>query len=133
MADRVDTLVLRNQPGEYAVGWMNKSDGTGEAAVIKLDISTLAGPLGDGVAPTSVSVAEISWCIQGFTSVELLWDHNTDDEIDILSGAGYRNYRDLSYLVDPKSAGGTGDVLLTTTGAVAGATYDIAICFRLNT
>lgn len=130
MADAVDTIVVRNSPREYIVRLLNISDGTGEFAVIKVDISTLVGP--NGRAPSAVSLQEMQWAIQGFNSVRLYWDHTTDDEIDVLSGVGYRSYRDVGGLMDQRSAGGTGDVLLTTAGAASGNTYDITLCFRLK-
>ena len=130
MADAVDTLVIRNSPREYAARFTNLSDGTGEAGVVKIDISTLTGPL--AVAPSAVKVLEIAWAMQGFTSIRLHWDHTTDDEIAILSGVGHRNYESEGGLMDPRSSGGTGDVLLTTEGEAAGATYDIAIRVRLK-
>ena len=130
MADVVDTLVLRNNPREYAARWTNVSDATGESAVVKIDISTLTGP--NGRAPTAVKIEEMRWNIQGFNSVRLFWDHTTDDEIAVLSGVGAVDYGPLSGLMDPRSTGGTGDVLLTTNGAAVGNTYDIAIRVRLK-
>lgn len=130
MADTVDTLVIRTSPREYAARFTNVSDATGETAVIKIDISTLTGP--DKIAPTAVKVLEIAWAIQGFTSIRLFWDHTTDDEIAVLTGVGHRNYESEGGLMDPRSTGGTGDVLLTTAGAAANATYDIAIRVRLK-
>lgn len=130
MADVVDTIVLRSSPREYAARWTNVSDATGESAVVKIDISTLVGP--NGVAPTAVKIEEIRWNIQGFNSVRLFWDHTTDDEIAVLSGVGSVDYSALSGLMDPRSPGGTGDVLLTTNGAAVGNTYDIAIRVRLK-
>lgn len=130
MADTVDTKVLFAGTRTYITRLLNISDGTGENAVIKVDISTLTGPL--GIAPTYVKVREIQWSISGFTSVRLYWDHTTDDEIDVL--ATYQGYRDYSGVgsVDPKTAGGTGDILLTTAGNAAGATYDITLVLELK-
>lgn len=131
MADTVDTLVLRNSPREYVARFTNVSDGTGESAVIKIDISTLVGPDNVGNPPTSVSICECAWSIQGFTSVRILWDHTTDDEALVLAaGNGYLNLRDVSTMPDPKSTGGTGDILFTTAGAASGATYNITLAVR---
>lgn len=130
MADTVDTIVLNTGSKRlHCARFTNVSDATGESAVAKVDISTLTGP--NGVAPRSTRVLEMSWTIQGFTSIRLLWDHTTDDEIAVLTGSGYRDYTDFGGLSDPKSAGGTGDVLLTTAGAASGATYDIALVLEL--
>ena len=131
MADTVDSLVVFKGQRRYSVRLTNVSDGTGESAVPKVDISTLTGP--NGIAPTKTVVEEIQWSIQGFTNVSLFWDHTTDDEIAKLgSGNGYFNFRQLGGLTDPASAGGTGDILLTTAGAVSGATYDITLVIRLK-
>ena len=87
----------------------------------------------DGVnAPTRTTIEQIEWSIQGFSSVRLFWDHTADDEIAVLAGAGFKDYREYGGLVDPASAGGTGDILITTAGAALNATYDITITFRLK-
>lgn len=131
MADTVDTNVIFNGNRIYAVRLTNVSDGTGEAAVVKVDISTLTGP--NKSAPTAVKVREIQYNVQGFTSVRLFWDHTTDDEIAVIgTGTGYMNYVGVGGLMDPRSTGGTGDVLLTTAGASSGATYDITLVLQLK-
>jgi hypothetical protein len=127
MADTVDTKVLFNGSKLYVVRLTNLSDGTGESAVIKVDISTLTGP--DRVnAPSKMKVREINYNINGFTYVRLLWDATTDDEIAHLpTGSGYIDLTGVGGSVDPKSTGATGDILLTTGGAASGATYDITL------
>jgi hypothetical protein len=130
MADTVDSLVVFSGRRRYSARFTNVSDGTGESGVVKIDKSTLVGP--DGTEPGRLVIEELVWNIQGFTSVRLFWDHTTDDEIDVLSGGGSRDYTELGGLVDPASAGGTGDILFTTAGAVSGATYDITVVLRLK-
>jgi len=130
MADTVDTLIIHNSTRIYSARFTNISDGTGESAVVKVDISTLTGP--DGTPPTAVKLLEASWAIQGFVSVRLHWDHTTDDELKVLTGVGYDNYTAIGGLMDPRSTGGTGDILFTTNGGVAGATYDISLTFQLK-
>jgi hypothetical protein len=131
MADTVDTLTVFSGTRKLVKRYTNVSDGTGESAVNKLDISTLTSF--NGIAPTSVKIMKIFWSIQGFTSVRLFWDHTTDDEITVLgAGVGDVDYSSVGGLMDPKSTGGTGDVLLTTAGLVAGNTYDITIVFELK-
>ena len=128
MADAVTTNVLHDASRKYAARFTNISDSTGESTIAKIDISTLEAP--GGLAPTAFVIEEIEWNIQGFTSIELHWDHDTNDLIDVLSGVGYKDYTSLGGLQDPASTGGTGDVLLTTQGATATATYDIVIVGR---
>lgn len=131
MADTVDVRPLFVGERRAAYRLTNVCDGTGESAVVKLDISTLVGP--DGVnAPTKVAIEQLEWSIQGFTSVRLFWDHTTDDEIAVLSGQGFKDYRDFGGLLDPASAGGTGDIVLTTAGNTAGSTYDITLVVKLK-
>lgn len=131
MADTVDSKVLFAGTRRRVVKLTNISDGTGESDVVKVDVSALIGP--DGSAPTSVAIEEVQWSIQGFTSVRFEFDATTDDEALTLSaGNGFMNFRDVGGVVDPKSTGTTGDLLLTTAGAVSGATYDITLVLRLK-
>jgi hypothetical protein len=131
MADTVDTLVVFSGTRKRVVRFTNISDGTGETNVTKVTLSSLIGP--NGKAPTAVKVMEIAWNIQGFTSVRLFWDHTTDDEIAVLGiGSGYVDYSGVGGLMDPKSAGGTGDILLTTANLTSGNTYDITLVLQLK-
>ena len=131
MADTVTTKVLSTGPRYSVVHLTNISDGTGESLVAKVDISTLL--LSNGLPCTKTALKEAQWSIQGFTSVRLYWDHTTDDTMAILGqGCGYLDFGDLGNLGDPVSAGGTGDILLTTGGAVSGATYDITLVLVLS-
>lgn len=134
MADAVKNIVLSDGQKYYGIHLSNISDGTGESAVIKVDKSTLLAS--DGAEPASLDIASARWCIQGFTRVTLLWDHTTDDTALVLTGSGYDDFVNGPYsdrtpkgLADPRSSGQTGDILLTTTGAVSGATYDITLWF----
>lgn len=129
MADAVDTVVISNNPNRYVARFTNRSDGTGEADVVKVDKSTLIGL--EGVEPSKLQLEWAQWSIQGFSSVQAEWDHATDDEMIIMgAGNGYRDFTNPGPLADPGSAGGTGDVLFTTFGALVNATYDIVMCFR---
>lgn len=135
MADAVTTITLSNSPERIGVHLTCISDGTGESAVIKVDKSTLTSTL--GTEPASLDIEDVRWAIQGFASVRLLWDHTTDDVAMCLTGSGYDQFvasaagdYPPSGLADPRSTGGTGDLLLTSNGAVSGATYDITLWLR---
>lgn len=138
MADAVTTNVVAQTNKRYCVHLTNISDGTGESAVIKVDKSTLVAE--DGAEPASLDIEQVRWNIQGFTSVRILWDHTTDDVGLALSGSGYDDFRGeygpdaaratRSGLADPRSSGGTGDILLTTAGTTSGNTYDITLWLR---
>lgn len=128
MADTVDTVVLHSSGSYYRARFVSKSDGTGESDVVKIDKSTLTAT--DGREPIALDLVEITWSVFGANHVLLEWDHATDDEILPLSGNGYMKFDDP--LKDPRSAGGTGDVLLTTSGMAANGGYSIDALFELR-
>jgi hypothetical protein len=133
MVDAVTSEYVYSGKRRKVLHLTNISDSTGESAVVKADISGLTFDSGSGamVAPTYTTVDMIDYNIQGFTSVRLLWDHTTDDEIATLpAGSGCIDWNAYGGKKDPRSDGGTGDIILTTAGAVSGATYDITIYFR---
>ncbi len=125
MADTVSSNVISDGLRNYKIKLTNSSDGTGESAVTKVDISTLTGPDGSN-APSYFAVKSIEYDVQGFTSVALYFDATADDELAFLSGQGFFDY-DGAFFNDPQSSGSTGDIKLTTNGAVSGATYDITL------
>ncbi len=99
----------------------NRSDGTGEAAVTKIDISSLQ------LVPTKVKITKVKWAVVGM-NVDILFDHDTDDRVLILNGNGELTEADLhGGIKDPASTGGPGDILLTTTGHTSGDGYTIQI------
>lgn len=131
MADAVTTNVVFAGTRRRIIQLINISDATGESDVVKVDASALTGP--DGTAPTSVTVDAIDYNIQGFSSVVLEWDATTDNVIAVLpAGSGTLDFTYGGGIHDPKSTGTTGDILLTTVGASATATYDITLYLRLE-
>jgi len=137
MADTVATHVLAQTATHIVVHLTNISDGTGEAAVVKVDKSTLVAS--DGAEPASLDIEKVIWNCDGMAA-RILWDHTTDDFAFALSGSGAIDFRagDLGLptvpapglLADPRSAGGAGDILLTTTGHTAADTYNIILVLR---
>lgn len=135
MAVTATANVIANTDKHYVVHLMGvASDATEETAVIKVDKSTLVAA--DGAEPASLDVAQARWSIQGFSSVKLLWDHTTDDLGMVMCGSGYEDFTQLNNdtklqntkgLADPRSTGATGDIVFTTVGAAAAATYDITL------
>ncbi len=97
-----------------------------ETDTVVVDKSTLTGP--DGTAPGSVRVDEVTWSIgAGFDYIRLEWDHDTDDKIVDLTGQGYLDFRPSGGLNDPRSTGGTGDIVLTSLGGAAGDVYFLVL------
>ena len=125
MADSVTSQVLFSGDKRYAAMFTNSSDGTGESAVIKVDISTLIG------APSRVKIARAVGNTFGM-AVAVLFDHTTDDRVLILNDEFDIDFKKYGGLQDPGSAGGTGDILFTTIGASSGDTYNILLELELS-
>ena len=102
---------------------------TDQTGVSVIDISTLVGP-DLGIAPGKLTLMEISWAVQGFNYVQLLWDATTDDEIITMSGVGYMSFWPVGGKHDPQTTGTTGDVLVSTIGAGADSSYNIRAYFK---
>lgn len=134
MADAVTTEYIYGGQRRKVLHLTNISDGTGENAVVKIDVSTLTfggQASGKSTVPTYVTIDMIDFNIQGFASVRLFFDATTDDEVAMLpAGVGTIYWNAIGGKTDPKSSGTTGDVLLTTNGGASGSTYDITIYFR---
>jgi hypothetical protein len=130
MADTVDVKQIFAGTRWDVFHLINRSDGTGEAAVTKVDISTFTTGAGD--VATYSSIDRIEYSVFGFNHVALLWDHTTDDEIAVLAAQGTMDWSMLGGNIDPRSGGGTGDILLTTNGGAAGSGYDITIYLRFK-
>jgi len=137
MADTVAVHKLAETATHYVVHLTNISDGTGEAAVAKVDKSTLLAS--DGAEPASLDIEKVIWNCDGMAA-RILWDHTTDSFAFALSGSGAMDFRSGEHglntvpapglLADPRAAGDTGDILLTTTGHTAGDTYNIILVLR---
>lgn len=132
MAITADTLTLFGGKRRRAYRFTAIQDGVAadETAVIKVDKSTLTGL--NGIEPGRLVIEKVRWTMQGFNSIRILFDHTTDDEAVVLNGThGELDYGDVG-IVDPNSAGGTGDILFTTQGGVANATYTVDLYVRLK-
>jgi len=126
MADTVAVVKLFEGAKHVYFHFTNKSDGTGETAVTKIDISTLTS---DGRTPVSLSLIDVAGNVSGFDFAELLWDHTTDVCIDVLSGDVSISY-DIMGGNHDTGTGETGDILLTTSGGASGSSYDIVTKWR---
>ena len=77
MADAVATQTLRDDGRLVVMKFTNISDGTGESAVTKVDVSALAVNPITGEPCTSVSIQRIQYDVRGM-DVKILWDADTD-------------------------------------------------------
>ena len=128
MADAVTKTTVEDGPKRAIIYCTNTSDGSGEAAVVKVDVSALAS-LQDGTACTGVNIEKITFTNVGM-GVKLLWDASTD-VIAAELPADYSDtldYSDMSGLPNVAASGGnTGDIQLTTVGHSSGDTYSIVL------
>ena len=128
MADAVTATTVEDGPKKAIIYCTNTSDGSGEAAVVKVDVSALSS-LQDGTACTGVRIQKITFSNVGM-SVKLLWDASTD-VIAVELPADYSDtldYSDMSGLPNVAASGGnTGDIQLTTVGHSSGDTYSVVL------
>ena len=127
MADAVATQVLYESASDYVVKLTNISDGTGESAVTKVDVSALTP------AATEVSIDQIIYATDGM-AVRVLWDADTD-VVAWLIPANQHGCFDFSALppghgINNSGAGKTGDIQFTTVGHTSGDTYSVILVCR---
>ena len=128
MADAVTATTVEDGPREAVFYLTNTSDGTGESAVTKVDVSALSS-LQDGTACTGVRIKRITYTNVGM-GVKLLWDASTDViaaqlNADMSDTLDYSTFSGLPNVA--ASGGNTGDIKLTTVGHSSGATYSIVL------
>ena len=125
MADAVTSQTLQDGDKSVVMKFTNISDGSGEAAVKKVDVSALQTQSGSGASCTGVTI-ECVWYECNGMSVDLLWDASTDILAWTLSGYGYFDFRMPGPLVNNASSP-TGDVMFTTTGHSSGDRYTVML------
>ena len=132
MVDTVSSAVLLKDVNRYVLHLTNVSDGTGESGVIKVDKSAMSiVGQSPAVAVGHMAIDRIQGSVGGFTNVQLYWDHTADDlAVGLGAGTVDLDFREFGGVHDPESAGGTGDLLLTTAGATSGDTYSLTIELR---
>ena len=135
MADAVAVRKIFETPNHYVVHCTNISDGTGESAVTKIDKSAIDNA-NDDAEPASLDIEKVAWACDGM-AVKIYWDHTTDDLALALSGSGCVDFREdlddfkrAGSLKDPRSTGGTGDIVFTTSGHTSGDTYNITLWLK---
>ena len=128
MADAVTSTTLMDSDRVAIIQLTSTSDGTGEAAVKKIDVSALSDS-STGQACTGVRLAKIVYSTFGM-SVKLLWDATTDTICWDLN-ADYTTDEDFTEFGGIRNtaaaSGKTGDIMLTTTGHSDGDSYVIVL------
>lgn len=130
MADAVASQTLSDGPRYAVMKFTNTSDGTGEAAVLKVDVSALAVGA-DGRTCTGVVIDKIQYMTKGM-SVRVLWDATTDVLAfeTPLEGDGEQCFESFGGLQNNAGSGKTGDVNFTTVGHTSGDAYTIVLYMR---
>jgi hypothetical protein len=119
MADTVTTQTLVSNRRRLVLKITNQSDGTGESAVNKVDVSAFGC--------TRVRIRKINYSVGGMR-VSLHWAATTPVEIITLQpGEGNLCFDKFGGLVNNAGTGITGDITLTTNGATAGDSYSIIL------
>ena len=130
MADAVTSQTLSDGPKYAVMKFTNISDGTGESAVTKVDVSALASSA-DGDACTGVVIERIWWQCIGM-KVQILWDA-TSDQFCIELGenqSGNHDYTIFGGLTNNAGTGKNGDIKFTTVGAAVADTYTVILYLR---
>ncbi len=126
MPDAVNTQTLFDGDSQAVMKFNNVSDGTGETAVLKVDVSALKANY-IGKECTGVDIRRIVASVNGM-SVNILWDATTDVSAFILSPGMYTlDFDTTTILRNNAGVGKNGDILFTTVGASAGDTYSIIL------
>ena len=132
MADAVASQTILDGPNKVVMKFTNVSDGTGESAVTKVDVSGLSAGT-DGATCTGVAIEQIWWQCTGM-KVSILFDA-TSDVLAIQLGenqSGYHDYRSFGGLTNNAGSGKTGDINFTTVGDDNNDKYVIILAMRKN-
>jgi hypothetical protein len=124
--ERLTTKTIFESAKKLVVQLTNRSDGTGESDVVKVDKSTFVG-LG-GTEPSKLTVEKIMYDVSSMR-VTLTWDQTTDEVIAVLQGDGCLDWhkRGKHGRNVGVETGGTGDILLTTANQSSGDGYSITL------
>jgi hypothetical protein len=127
MADAVTSQTIIDGERNCVMKFTNVSDGSGESAVAKVDVSALASNAA-GVACSEVRVMRVSHAIVGM-SVQMFLDATSNVLLMELaeSSNGHMEFGDFGGLPNNAGSGKTGDILFTTKGHSSGDTYSIVL------
>lgn len=122
MADAVTSQTIVDGPRNAVMKFTNISDGTGESAVTKVDVSALSG------SPSRVRIERVHYDTDGM-SVQILWD--ADSDVLALSipqdESGTFDFCRFGGITNNAGAGVTGDIKFTTVNHASGDTYNVTL------
>ena len=132
MADTVTSQTIQDGERVAVLKFTNVSDGTGESAVKKVDVSALTTNSA-GESCTSVSIARIYWACVGMR-VNIEFDASTNVLAMALpaDSTGDEYYDLFSGIPNNAGSGVTGDIDFTTVGHSSGDAYSIILVLNKN-
>ena len=127
MADAVTSQTIQDGQRKAVMKFTNVSDGTGESAVAKVDVSALQANA-KGEASTGVTIQRIYWACRCM-GLDLLFDATSNVLITGLpaDSTGDEYYDNFTGIPNNAGSGKTGDILFTTVGHSSGDTYSIIL------
>ena len=132
MADAVTSQTIVDTPHKLVMKFTNTSDGTGESAVTKVDVSgfTAGLPIDGTTASTCTEVTiDKIWVRTSGLAVNVLWDATSDVQAIYLGDGGPEHWDFTSFggLRNNAGSGKTGDIQFTTVGHANTETYWIVL------
>ena len=127
MADAVTSQTIIDGERNCVMKFTNVSDGTGESAVAKVDVSALQANSA-GSSCSEVRLMRVSHAVVGM-SVQMFLDATDNVLLAELaeSSNGHMDFKDFGGLPNNAGSGKTGDILFTTKGHSSGDTYSITL------
>ena len=127
MADAVTSQTIIDGDRNCVMKFTNVSDGTGESAVAKVDVSALSAN-SEGTACSGVKIVRVRHAIVGM-SVQLFFNASTNVLLMELaeSSNGHMDFKDFGGIPNNAGSGKNGDILFTTKGHSSGDTYSIIL------
>ena len=127
MADAVTSTTIVDGERLAVIQLTSTSDGTGESAVTKVDVSALSSS-SNGQACTGVKLGKIVYSTFGM-SARLLWVADTNTVCWDLNSdyADSEDFSEFGGLVNTAGTGKTGDIKLTTADHSSGDSYVIVL------
>ena len=130
MADAVTSQTIFDGDKYVIMKFTNISDGSGESAVKKVDVSALNTDI-NGNTCTSVAIEKIWWQCIGM-KVRMFFDATSDAFIIELgeNQSGHHDYSEFGGLRNNAGSGKTGDIDFTTVGHSSADTYTVTLKMR---
>jgi len=127
MADAVTSQTLLDGERLAIMKFTNISDGTGETAVTKVNVSTLT-PSASGKACTGVTVNKITSVCHGL-EVRMYWDATTDVPFFLSTiNTNYENdFSRFGGITNNAGTGKNGNIVFSTSDSTAGDTYTVVL------